>query len=163
MSIRLATFSDIPRLQELLGQILHVHHEARPDIFKSRGSKYSNKELQILLEQAHTPIFVYENEDGVLLGHLFVTLKEVDPASTALQPIKTLFIEDLCVDAQARGKKIGDRLLQFAETYARDQQCYNLTLNVWNDNTAALRFYERHDMHPQETVMEKILSKKESE
>lgn len=34
--IRLARAEDIPRLQELLGQILLVHHHARPDVFYVR-------------------------------------------------------------------------------------------------------------------------------
>ena len=51
-----------------------------------------------------------------------------------LHPIKTLFIEDLCVDQAARGQKIGDQLYQFAVSYAKEIGCYNLTLNVWNDN-----------------------------
>lgn len=98
---------------------------------------------------------VYENENGKLLGHLFVTIKE--SKSSALKPIKTLFIEDLCVDEQARGQKIGEQLFQYALVFAKKQGCYNLTLNVWNDNAGALRFYERMGLKPQETVMEQIL------
>lgn len=155
MAIRKANPSDIPSLMNFLEQILLVHHQARPDIFNDSGSKYSPEELEALMAQDHTPIFVYENEDGHLLGHLFVTIKE--PQSGALKPIKTLFIEDLCVDEAARGQKIGDQLFQFAENYAREIGCYNLTLNVWNDNAGALRFYERLGLKPQETVMERIL------
>ena len=91
------------------------------------------------MEQEQTPIFVYENEDGQILGHLFVTIKE-ESDNPVLHPIKTLFIEDLCVDQAARGQKIGDQLYQFAVSYAKEIGCYNLTLNVWNDNEGALRF-----------------------
>ncbi|KXT75190.1 Histone acetyltransferase HPA2 or related acetyltransferase [Streptococcus sp. DD10] len=107
------------------------------------------------MTQEHTPIFVFENENKQLLGHLFISIKK--PNSGALQPIKTLFIEDLCVDEGARGQKIGEQLFQFAEEYAKELGCYNLTLNVWNDNNGALRFYERLGLRPQETVMERIL------
>lgn len=139
MSIRLAQPKDIPDLLRLLEQILSVHHQARPDIFKGSGGKYSEKELEKLMEQEQTPIFVYENEDGQILGHLFVTIKE-ESDNPVLHPIKTLFIEDLCVDQAARGQKIGDQLYQFAVSYAKEIGCYNLTLNVWNDNEGALRF-----------------------
>ena len=44
--IRLARAEDIPRLQELLGQILLVHHHARPDVFKSEGSKFTDDRLR---------------------------------------------------------------------------------------------------------------------
>ncbi len=88
------------------------------------------------MAQDKTPIFVYENADGQILGHLFITIKEVSD-NPVLHPIKTLFIEDLCVDQAARGQKIGDQLYQFAVSYAKKIGCYNLTLNVWNDNEGA--------------------------
>ena len=156
MSIRLAQPNDIPALLCLLEQILSVHHQVRPDIFKGSGGKYSKEELKQLMAQKQTPIFVYENEDGQVLGHLFVTIKEVSD-NPVLHPIKTLFIEDLCVDQAARGQKIGDQLYQFAVSYAKEIGCYNLTLNVWNDNEGALRFYQRQGMKPQETIMETII------
>lgn len=154
MPIRKATTTDIPVLMGFLEQILLVHHQARPDIFKSSGSKYSPEQLEELMAQETTPIFVYENEAGQVLGHLFVTIKE--SRSSVLNPVKTLFIEDLCVDENARGQKIGEQLYQFAEDFAQEIGCYNLTLNVWNDNAGALRFYERLGLKPQETVMERI-------
>ena len=155
MSIRKAQVIDIPTLQGLLQQILLVHHQARPDIFKAKGSKFSNEELEKFLDQDSTTIFVFENETGDVLGHLFCSIKQ--PVSPVLNPIKTLFIEDLCVDEKARGQKVGEQLYRFAEDYARKIDCYNLTLNVWNDNVGALRFYERLGLQAQETVMEKIL------
>lgn len=154
MPIRKATTTDIPVLMGFLEQILLVHHQARPDIFKSSGSKYSPEQLEQLMAQETTPIFVYENEAGQVLGHLFVTIKE--SCSSVLNPVKTLFIEDLCVDENARGQKIGEQLYQFAEDFAQEIDCYNLTLNVWNDNAGALRFYERLGLKLQETVMERI-------
>lgn len=156
MPIRKANTTDIPVLMRFLEQILLVHHQARPDIFKDSGSKYSPKELENLMSQESTPIFVYENEVGQVLGHLFITIKENQ--SSVLNPIKTLFIEDLCVDENARGQKIGEQLYQFAENFAQEIGCYNLTLNVWNDNAGALRFYERLGLKPQETVMERIFT-----
>ena len=70
---------------------------------------------------------------------------------------KTLFIDDLCVDKEARGKKLGEKLYQFALDYAKELGCYNVTLHVWNDNAGALRFYERLGMRPRYTEMETIL------
>ena len=109
MTIRKAKQEDIPKLLDLLQQILTVHHKARPDIFKQTGTKYSSSELQTILSQEHTPIFVFEDEKGQVLGHLFCTIKDKTD-NPVLQEIKTLFIEDLCVDQNARGQKIGDQL-----------------------------------------------------
>ena len=109
-----------------------------------------------MLIQEYSPIFVFENEKGQVLGHLVCTIKDKTD-SPVLPEIKTLFIEDLCVDQNARGQKIGDQLYQFALNYAKEIGCHNLTLSVWNDNESALRFYQRQGMKPQETTMEVII------
>ncbi|MGV3011338.1 GNAT family N-acetyltransferase [Streptococcus thoraltensis] len=154
--IRRAVIADIPKIQELLGQILRVHHNVRPDIFKSSGSKFSEQELRELIHDDQRPIFVYEDEEGNLLGHIFLIIQEAKGA--AMIPNKTLFIDDLCVDETARGQKIGEVLYQFAYQKAAEWQCYNLTLNVWNANAGAVHFYERMGMKPQEIKMETIIN-----
>ena len=42
------------------------------------------------------------NEDGVCMGYAFCQMQE-QPFSTNMVPFKSLFIDDLCVDQQARG------------------------------------------------------------
>ncbi|AND79516.1 GNAT family N-acetyltransferase [Streptococcus pantholopis] len=154
MTIRPAQKTDIPALEKLLQQILTVHHQARPDLFTAKGGKYSREELKGLIADELRPVFVYEDEHGRILGHLFTIIQEAKAPSV---PHKTLFIDDLCVDEEARGQKIGSELYQFALKYAREIGCYNLTLNVWNDNQGALRFYERQGLRAQETRLEQIL------
>lgn len=155
--IRLAKEEDIPRLQELLGQILIVHHQVRPDIFKSKGSKFTNDELEAVINDSTKPIFVYEDENGCTLGHIFLIIQDISENNGPQKAHKSLFIDDLCVDKEARGQKIGEKLYQFALDYAKEQGCYNVTLHVWNDNAGALRFYERLGMRPRYTEMETII------
>ncbi|WP_155971032.1 GNAT family N-acetyltransferase [Streptococcus ruminantium] len=153
MTIRIANQSDIPSLVGLLQDILHIHHQARPDIFKSSGQKFSEADLIDLLEQPNKPVFVYEL-DGQVVGHLFCELSSVKNGT--LEPIKTLFIDDLCVANSVRGQRIGEQLYDFAFSYAKEQGCYNVTLDVWADNTRAVRFYERLGMKPQKLRMEQF-------
>ena len=84
-------------------------------------------------------------------------IKEVSDNNGPLKAVKTLFVDDLCVDKEARGQKLGEKLYQFALDYAKELGCYNLTLHVWNDNEGAVRFYERLGMKPRYTEMETIL------
>lgn len=155
--IRLAKIEDIPRLQELLEQILIVHHRVRPDIFKSKGSKFTDAELEAVINDSTKPIFVYEDENGCILGHLFMVNQDISENDGPQKTHKSLFIDDLCVEKGARGQKIGEKLYQFALDYAKEQGCYNVILHVWNDNAGALRFYERLGMRPRYTEMETIL------
>ncbi|NQJ87672.1 GNAT family N-acetyltransferase [Streptococcus suis] len=154
MTIRKARQSDIPVLNELLQDILQVHHQARPDIFKSVGQKFSEDELLALLENPDKPVFVYEVK-GQVVGHLFCEFRTT--SGDVLETIKTLFIDDLCVASSVRGQKIGEQLYEFALSYAKEQGCHNLTLDVWADNAGAVRFYERQGMKPQKFRMEQII------
>lgn len=47
--IRRAKEKDLPDIAELLKQILMLHHEVRPDIFHTRGSKFSKEQLKEML------------------------------------------------------------------------------------------------------------------
>ena len=99
--IRLARAEDIPRLQELLGQILLVHHYARPDVFKSEGSKFTDADLEAVINDPNKPIFVYEDEEGCILGHLFLMIKEVADNNGPQKAVKTLFIDDSEINCKA--------------------------------------------------------------
>ena len=59
-------------------------------------------------------------------------------------PFKSLFIDDLCVDQQARGQHIGESLFEYVKQQAKEPGCYELTLNVWAGNPSAAHFYEKN-------------------
>lgn len=71
--------------------------------------------------------------------------------------IKTLYIDDLCVDETMRGHHIGRMLYEAALDFAREHGCYNLTLNVWSCNENAMNFYQSCGLKPQKVGMEIIL------
>ncbi len=154
--VRKAKKSDIGRIIDLLHQVNMVHHVIRPDLFKPYTTKYNEQELEDLLSNDSKPIFVYD--DGVVLGHAFCQINEVRNHAL-LQNVKTLYIDDICVDEQARGKHIGKALYEFVRDYAQSIGCYNITLNVWEGNDSAYCFYQNMGMKVQKTGMEVILEK----
>ena len=64
MNIRRAGEKDIPRLIELLQQVLDIHAKIRPDIFISGTTKYTNDELLQMILDDRNPIYVAVNETG---------------------------------------------------------------------------------------------------
>lgn len=153
--IRMAMEKDIPKIEDLLSQVDMVHHNGRPDIFKI-GTKYSIEELKKLLEDKQRPILVATDENDSVLGYCFCIFQH-HKNNSVLTDIKTLYIDDLCVDENMRGKHIGKQLYEAAVCFAKENNCYNLTLNVWSCNPSALRFYESMGLTPQKICMEKIL------
>lgn len=152
--IRRAEKRDIKGLIALLYQADAVHHAIRPDLFKSDTPKYDEQALEAILADDSMPIFVYD--DGKVVGHAFCQVTVVKD-HRLLQDIKTLYIDDICVDEASRGRHVGSALYAYVRDYARSIGCYNITLNVWEGNDAACRFYQSMGMKVQKTGMETIL------
>ena len=150
-TIRQASVADIPQLIDLLHQVDMVHHRLRPELFKPYTTKYSEQELETLLGDESKPVFVYD--DGEVRGYAFCQISVVKD-DRLLQDRKTLYIDDLCVDEAARGKHIGSALFEFVRDYAKSIGCHAITLNVWEGNDSAIRFYQNMGMHPQKIGME---------
>lgn len=156
LNIRRALPGDINRINDLLFQVLNVHHEGRPDLFKGNVKKYTDEELLAILQDDNRPIFVAEDGNGTVQGYAFCVLKQ-HIGNNILTDIKTLYIDDLCVDEKARGGGIGKALYEYVIGFAKEQGCYNVTLNVWSCNETAMRFYEKCGLKPQKVGMETIL------
>lgn len=155
LMIRRAGAGDIPALDKLLYQVHKVHSEIRPDLFRQGTKKYTDEELASILSDDRTPVFVAQR-DGAVLGYAFCVHQQYVNDNN-LTDIKTLYIDDLCVDEAARGGHIGRALYEHVLDYARTAGCYNVTLNVWTGNDAALKFYESVGLGVQKIGMEKIL------
>lgn len=156
MHIRKAEEKDILKIMELLGQVLQIHADIRPDIFISGTTKYSEEELKAILKEEEKPIYVAVNEEDVCIGYAFCQIQE-QPFSNNMVPFKSLFIDDLCVDRQIRGQHVGESLFEYAKLEAKKLNCYEVTLNVWAGNTSAEKFYEKMGMRTKERQMEYIL------
>ncbi len=155
MLIRRAVSADLKQLSGLLYQVAAVHHEGRPDLFRAASKKYTDDQLLSLLKDESRPVFVGE-ENGKLLCHLFCVVEEVKD-SPCLCDRRTLYIDDLCVDENYRGKGVGQQMYAFIKQWAKEQGFYNITLNVWACNPSAQRFYEKLGLRPQKLGMEEIL------
>lgn len=156
MNIQRATEKEISGINRLLEQVLMVHHVGRPDLFKAGGKKYTDEELKKILADDSSPVFTALDEEGNVLGYAFcVKIQHLD--HNIMTDIKTLYIDDLCVDETIRGQHIGRQLYEYVLAYARECGCYNVTLNVWACNESAMKFYEKCGLKPQKIGMETIL------
>ncbi len=156
MQIRKATTTDIPAILRLLVQVNMVHHNGRPDIFKGPSTKYNEEQLSVIVTDPENPVFVCEDENGEVRGHAFCVSRQAvgDPILT---DIKTMYIDDICVDETYRGHGAGKALYEYVVQYARQNGFYNITLDVWSCNPGAQKFYEALGLKPQKIGMEMIL------
>ena len=156
MKVRMAQEKDIERIHSLLAQVAMVHHKGRPDLFKPGKSKYTDEELKDLLQDSNRPILAAVDDNDCMQGYAFCIFQQYKDHNI-MTDIKTLYIDDLCVDETMRGKHIGKLLYNAALDYAREHGCYNLTLNVWSCNESAMKFYLARGLKPQKVGMEVIL------
>lgn len=156
MIIRKANASDYKGVERLLVEVNNLHQKLRPDIFVENAVKYDEKQFDEIISNESTPIFVAVDDDGNVLGHVFCEMKDYSK-SHIFRDFKSLFIDDLCIEESARGQGVGKALYEFALGYARENGCYDITLNVWESNVSARAFYEKMGMSPKETQMEYIL------
>lgn len=141
----------------LLMQVLMVHHKGRPDLFQGNNrKKYTDEQLKAILHDDRTPVLAAVDDQNQVLGYAFCIFKQY-LNDNILTDIKTLYIDDLCVDETLRGQHIGRQLYEAVLDYARANGCYNVTLNVWACNEAAVKFYEKCGLKPQKIGMETIL------
>ena len=155
-TVRRAKSADIPGIMNLLLQVNLVHHRIRPDLFRGPATKYTEEELLAIIRDENTPVFVCTDEGDRVLGHAFCVFKQF-VGDSLLTDVKTLYIDDLCVDEGLRGQHIGSLLYDRVAAFAREAGCYNITLNVWAGNDSALGFYESRGLKPQKYGLEQIL------
>jgi ribosomal protein S18 acetylase RimI-like enzyme len=130
------TASEDAESEKLVRSLLH----------EIRAKKYYVPELDLIM--------VDENDE--VLGYAFCQfIQHID--NNILTDIKTLYIDDLCVDEEKRGMHIGKQLYEYVLDFAKKQGCYNVTLNVWSCNENAMKFYEKCGLVPQKVGMEVIL------
>ena len=154
--IRKAVHEDIDAVMRLLHQVNDLHAAGRPDIFVAGVTKYSPEEVIAVFDNPSTPVFIYADDSGNPLGYCFCVVQDHSDCHH-LAPVKTLYIDDLCVDESLRGKHIGKALYEYVRSWAKDNGFYNITLNVWACNPSAVSFYGSLGLVPQKTTLETIL------
>lgn len=155
LTIRAPRASDADRVVALLDYIAQIHREGRPDLFIGSGGKFDREAVLALFADEHSPVFVADDGETVV-GYIICRLRST-PSNPSLRPIRTLYVEDLCVDPAHAGRGVGSALMRRAEDCAREAGCYNIDLNVWAFNTKAIAFYEKNGYAVQRSIMEKRL------
>ncbi len=177
--IRKATHNDIPRILDLLSQVNDVHAEGRHDFFIKGKRKYNEEDLLKIINDDTTPVFVYvgtrlvtsesgtrqaTSESGMrqatsVQGYAFCVIQDLSQCDN-LRPDKSLYIDDICVDENYRRHGVGKKLYEHVLQFAKEEKCFNITLNVWAKNPSAQAFYESMGMTVQKVCMEQIISSK---
>ncbi|MBO4554416.1 MAG: GNAT family N-acetyltransferase [Clostridia bacterium] len=156
MTIRKAEKRDIPKILDLLSQVLEIHANIRPDVFVSGSTKYTEEQLVEIIETESETIFVATDTEDNVVGYVFCKFRGPSKSNN-LKPYTSIMIDDLCVDESQRGNGVGTELFEFVKGIAKKIDCHEIILAVWEGNDAARAFYDKLGMRPKETIMEYVL------
>lgn len=155
--IRRAEQEDQSELQRLLKYIAALHHAGRPDIFRSGSSKYDAAQLAEILQDERKPVFVAADETRHVFGYAFCIVRE-SGGDALLNSRRILYVDDLCVEEQSRGRGLGRALLEEVKKHALFLGAQSVELNVWNFNQSAVSFYEHLGFSVQKSILELLLN-----
>ena len=150
MKVRLAEERDIPQIHDLLSQVANRYtYDALTCLSMGRGNIQMTK-LKEILHDKQRPVFAAVDENDCLQGYAFCIFQQ-HLNDNILTDIKTLYIDDLCVDETKRGMHIGKTIYEAVLAFAKEQGCYNVTLNVWSCNESAMKFYQSCGLKPRKS------------
>jgi len=150
--IRRAMVDDAEGILALLEQVEAIHQKGRPDLFREHGTKYTITELFEIMADAERPIFVAV-EGCKVVGYIFGIITETKD-STMLVDMKTIHLDDVCIDEKCRGMGIGGQLMEYVTAWAKSVGCNRMDLDVWEFNSDARRFYEKYGFVTQKRRMD---------
>ncbi len=151
MNIRNAQIDDVNRVSELMLQVAKIHSSARRDIFKEKNIEEIKNEVNNRMNNKENILIAEENNS--IFGVIIYKIKEVREHKN-LKDRTVLWIDELVVDENIRGKGIGKSLFLEVNKIAKENNCNAVELNCWNFNRQAIKFYEKCGMNTQRLIME---------
>ncbi len=103
-------------------------------------------------------VFVIRDSRDALLGHIIIGGGETH----TLRLSKQARIYDISVTPEAKGTGIADLLMEVGESFARKRGYELMALTVTEENTRAVRFYEKQGYFSERIQMLKDLSEKKN-
>ena len=140
MEIRKATMEDAAELRELYLELERdaVRYQPEHFVIGTRDDSF----FRYVIESPRQDILVMD-DGGRVVGFVHVMILEQKKIS-CLKPQTAVYMQDLCVREELRGRGIGTELVSAAKRYGRDNGADFIRTQVFPGNTAGLRFYERN-------------------
>ena len=101
MEIRDMESKDYPEIDRLMKELHELHVQGRPDLYTELEHPYSQEEFEKIVNDPET-IAIVSQEEGKVIGLCIGTLRK----KSGMVEMRTLYMDDLVVDRDYRGKGI---------------------------------------------------------
>ncbi|MEO5684303.1 MAG: GNAT family N-acetyltransferase [Chitinophagaceae bacterium] len=136
MNISIATTADIPELNKLINSAYRGESSKKGWTTEAHlldGVRTDEKSLAAIISATGATLLACRNEAGSITGCVYLQ-KETG----------TFYLGMLTVSPSLQAAGIGGRLLQYAETFVRNNYCSNITMTVVSVRHELIAWYERH-------------------
>jgi GNAT superfamily N-acetyltransferase len=131
LTIEPGTERDIPLILEFVSGLA----EYEKNLNKVQATPERIRETMFGPEPAAHVLFAHENGSAVGFAVFYYTY-------STFVGLRGLYLEDLFVRPEARGKGVGRALLSYLARLAKEKNCYRIEWAVLNWNEPAIGFYE---------------------
>lgn len=147
--VRKASKEDIPAIAELYREQFREMAMLIPDFIKEGDQ--SAEFLENTVENDSSDILIYDC-NGENVGFILLQAKE-RPDFDFMLPGKYCYIMDIIVTESHRNKGYGTALMNAAKTWAKEQGCSFVNLDVLVNNPGAINLYEKLGFIPKAQEM----------
>ena len=132
-------------LLELFVGGFKLHYNGRSDVFPDMTYERLKKNLLEVFDFSNKKVFVIE-EDSKKIGFIILEFRT--------RKNKLIFVDELYVDEDYRKMGYGKKLMDFAYSFAKENDCSRVELNCWCFNEDANNFYKKLGYKEQRIVYE---------
>ena len=149
--IRKMKRTDFWDVNKIFGQVQDLHVEGRPDIFISKDPLPLDKFNERMHSRKIIKL-VSINERKQVTGFLFAEVRIVGGEITHKR--KIMAVHEIGVSQISRGTGFGTELFKEIKRIAKEKNCDDISLSVWQFNENAINFYKKMGMSIQCLKME---------
>lgn len=145
--VRAATEADLAALGRLAGELVRQHHayDARRFLLPRNVEEGYRGWFARELTNDDAILLVAEGEDGAILGYAYGRIEERD---WNMLLDRHAALHDILVDASARGRKVGEALVEAFLAVARERRVPRVVLHSASPNFAAQKLFAKHGFRP---------------
>ncbi len=139
MTIKIVETLDENLLARLNHDVQEIHNIIEPDLFKPFSAENMAMLFKALLGAEGISAYIAE-VDSVPAGYMILSEKH-NEENFFKQAYSVLHIDQICVEADFKGRGIGKALVDFAKSYARQHQIHRIEMNYWTKNKNSGEFF----------------------
>ena len=104
--IRNAVSADCAKIRPLQEEIALLHHEGRPDLFRTEARYFTQEDFDKRLADPAHCVFIAESESGEVIGYAFSWIISARNNPTYID-FDCCYIDDVCVLSSWQGRGVG--------------------------------------------------------